>query len=293
MSDIRPDLTIVVINYKVKGLVMKLLDSVRAQVKAVSYETVVVDNGSGDGIYEDLNARFPEVAVVMNADNRGFAAAVNQGVKLARGRHVLLLNPDTELIEDAPSAMVREADANPDVGVVGCRVLNTDRTLQHSVLGFPTLCSQAAIMLKLHHVVPRLPCLKRYFLPDFDYSRTQDADQVIGAAFLMTRAGLDALGGMDERYFIWFEEVDYCRAVREKGMKVRYLATASAVHHGGRSFGQVFAPRKQAMFDASLAKYMRKWRGPAAWIAIELLWLPSMVLAWAVGLLGLKRERYA
>jgi len=287
------DLTIVIVNYKVKELVMKLLDSVYAQVRGISFEVYLIDNASDDWIVVEVAKRFPDVNVIANDRNLGFATACNQGIRRAAGRHVLLLNPDTELIEDAPSAMVREADANPDVGVIGCRVLNADRSLQRSVLGFPTVRSQVAVMLKLHHLAPWLPCLKRYFLPDFDYSRTQDVDQVIGAAFMITRSALDKVGLMDEKYFIWFEEVDYCRSVRDAGLKIRYLSDTSIIHHGGQSFGQLLALPKQRLWNRSLGRYMRKHGGIARWLIVESLMPLSLVLAWIVGILGIKRRRYA
>lgn len=284
--------TIVIVNYKVKPLVLRLLASIRQHVR-IPHEVFVVDNASADGIGEALRQGFPDVRFIGNTDNRGFAAACDQGIRAAAGRHVLLLNPDTELLEDAPAALVRFADAHPDAAVVGCRILNPDRTLQRSVLGFPRLMDQALILLKLHHLLPGLPPLRRYFRPDFDHATAQRVDQVSGACFLMTRAGLDRLGPLDERYFIWFEEVDWCRMAKDARLAVWYVPDVSVIHHGGQSFGQVFAPRRQRMFDRSLAAYMRKHHGPLAAAVVRLLHPAAMLLAWTVGLVGLKRRRYA
>lgn len=288
----RPDVSIVIVNYKVKPFVLRLLSSIRAHVR-IPHEVFVVDNASGDGIADALRRDFPEVRVIANADNRGFAAANNQAMRVAGGRHVLLLNPDTELIEDCVTLLVRFADAHPAAGVVGCRVLNPDRTQQHSVLAFPTLASQVPIMLKLHHVFPQLPSVRRYLRRDFDYGNTQQVDQVIGACFLMTRAALDRIGFLDERYFIWFEEVDYCKMTKDDGLDVWYVTETAIIHHGGQSFAQVFAPRRQRYFDHSLAKYMTKHRGAAAGIAVRALHPLALFLAWIVGVLGVKRSTYA
>ncbi|TAK04668.1 glycosyltransferase family 2 protein [Patescibacteria group bacterium] len=287
-----PDVSLVIVNYKVKPLVMRLLLSIRAHVR-IPHEIFVVDNASGDGIAADLARDFPDVRVIANADNRGFAAANNQAARAAKGRHVLLLNPDTELIEDCVTPLVQFADAHPQTGVVGCRVLNPDRTLQHSVLAFPTLGSQVPIMLKLHHLFPHLPAVRRYLRRDFDYERTQQVDQVIGACFLMTRAALDTIGLLDERYFIWFEEVDYCRMAKNAGLEVWYTPQTQIVHHGGQSFAQVFAPRRQRYFDASLVKYMRKHHGAGASMVVRVLHPLALFLAWIIGLLGIKRSTYA
>lgn len=287
-----PDVSIIIVNYKVKPLVLRLLASTRQHVR-IPHEIFVVDNASGDGIGDELKRDFPEVRFIGNAENRGFAAANNQAIREAKGRHVLLLNPDTELIEDAPSAMVRFADMHPTAAVVGCRVLNTDRTLQHSVLGFPTLRDQSAIMLKVHHVFPRLQVLQRYFRRDFNYELSQHVEQVTGAAFLMTRTGLDRLGPLDERYFIWFEEVDWCKMARDAGLAVWYVPEVALIHHGGQSFAQVFAPRRQRYFDDSLQKYMRKHHGVRAAFVIRALHPAALAIAWIVGMLGMRRKTYA
>ncbi len=287
-----PEVSIVIVNYRVKPLVLRLLASIRAHVR-VPHETLVIDNASGDGLGDELRRSFPEVRFIGNAENRGFAAACNQGIRTASGRHVLLLNPDTELIEDAPAALVRFADAHPQAAVVGCHVLNADRSTQRSVLDFPRPADQAMIMLKLQHVSRSLPFLRRYFRDGFDYAKTQRAEQVIGAAFLMTRVGLDRLGPLDERYFIWFEEVDWCKQAVDAGLEVWYDAETAVIHHGGQSFAQVFAPQRQRFYDASLAAYMRKHHGPFAWALVRLLHPVAMLLAWGIGMLGMKRSTYA
>lgn len=287
-----PDVSIIIVNYKVKPLVLRLLLSIRTYIRS-PHEVFVVDNASGDGIAEDLLRDFPDVRVIANADNKGFAAANNQAIREAKGRHVLLLNPDTELIEDCVTPLVQFADAHPKAGVVGCRVLNPDRSLQPSVLAFPTLGSQVPIMLKLHHLFPTLPAVRRYLRRDFEYKKTQHVDQVIGACFLMTRAALDKIGFLDERYFIWFEEVDYCKMAKDAGLDVWYVTETTIIHHGGQSFAQVFAPHRQRYFDDSLAKYMAKHHGVGAAMVVRALHPLALLIAWVVGILDMKRSTYA
>ncbi len=287
------DVSIVIVNYKVRPLVERLLDSIYAHVRGVNFEVFVVDNASGDGIADAVRGRWPQVRVIANGDNRGFAAACNQGIREAMGRHVLLLNPDTELVEDCVTPLVRFADAHPQAGVVGCRILNPDRTLQPSVFAFPELASQIAVLFKLHHLFPQLPPVRRYFRRDFDYAKEQQADQVLGACFLMTRAALDMIGMLDERYFIWFEEVDYCRMSKNAGLEIWYTPQTQIIHHGGQSFAQVFAPRRQRFYDDSLAKYMRKHHGVAASLVIRTLHPFALALAYLVGMFGMRRKTYA
>jgi GT2 family glycosyltransferase len=287
------DLTIVIVNYKVRDLVRRLLFSIETYVHGISYEVFLVDNASNDGIIEMATQEFPEVQVIANTENLGFAKANNQAIKRSKGRHILLLNPDTELIENTPESLVRFADEHPNAGVVGCKILNPDRTVQKSVLQFPTPLSQALIMLKLHHVLPKVGAIQRYFYDAFDGTKTQVVAQVMGSAFLMTRKALDRFPGLDERYFIWFEEVDYCKTVDDAGMEVWYVAETALVHHGGQSFAQVLAPKKQRFFNTSLAQYMEKHFGRGAWLLIKTLDPFSMALAWGVGVLGLRRKKYA
>ena len=135
--------------------------------------------------------------------------------------------------------------------------------------------------------------MRRYFRRDFDYAREQQADQVLGACFLMTRAAIDRIGMLDERYFMWFEEVDYCRMAKNAGLEVWYTPQAQIIHHGGQSFAQVFAPRRQRFYDDSLAKYMRKHHGVAASLVIRVLHPPALAIAWTVGVLGMRRKKYA
>jgi hypothetical protein len=289
----RVDLTIVIVNYRVRELVRRLLASVFTHTQGVSFEVVFVDNASGDGSVGMVAKEFPQAQIIANNQNLGFAKANNQAIRLARGKHVLLLNPDTGLIENAPAVLFRFAEEHPNAGVVGCRILNPDRTLQKSVLAFPTLCSQALIMLKLHHLFPWIPCLRRYFQKDFDCAKSQMVDQVMGSAFLMTRSALERVGAFDERYFLWFEEVDYCKMARDHGLEVWYDAETSVIHHGGQSFAQLLSLRKQRYFNDSLAKYMRKQMGLGAWIVVRMLSPLSYALAWLVGILKIRRKKYA
>jgi GT2 family glycosyltransferase len=178
--------------------------------------------------------------------------------------------------------------AHPEVGVCGPRLLNSDRTRQESVRRYPTFCSQALVMLKLHHALKNVGSLKRYFWTDFDYSKEQAVDQVMGAAFMIRGDVLEDIGALDEDYFIWFEEVDYCRRANRAGYKVLYTPRAEIVHHGGESFAQAFGPLKQRIYNRSMRIYMRKHHGRWPWFGLLLLHPLSMALAWGVHLLKRK-----
>lgn len=275
-----PDVSIIIVNWNVRDLLRRCLRSVFEYTQGVSYEVFVVDNDSKDDSVEMIRREFPKVDLIDNDENLGFARANNQAISRTVGDYVLLLNPDAELVDDGISNLVAAARKHPEAGVVGGKILNPDRTVQESVRRFPTLCSQALIMLKIHNFFPLIGCLRRYFARDFDPSCEQAVDQVMGSFFLIPRRAIEIVGVLDERFFIWFEEVDYCRRVQRAGMKILYTPEAQIIHHGGESFAQVFALKKQKMFNDSLAKYMRKHRGRAAWAAIQALRPASVFLAW-------------
>ncbi len=285
------DLSIVIVNWKVKDLLRQCLASVYRQ-QGVSFEVFVVDNDSRDGSAEMVREEFPQATLIANDRNLGFAAANNQALRQSRGDFALLLNPDTDCGDGMFAQMVAWMRQNPHAGIMGPRVRNVDGTVQHSVRRLPTLLSQSLIILKLHHVFPRLPALRRYFAADFDYAKAAPVDQVIGAAFLIRRSLLDAVGMLDERYFIWFEEADYCKRAKDAGFQVWYAPVADVVHRGGESFGQVFSPVKQRYFDASLRTYFRIHHGMPSYLILTALHPLAMALAWVVGSLKAKRKKY-
>lgn len=284
------DLSIVILNWKVKDLLRECLASVYRHTKGVSFEVIVVDNDSRDGSAEMVATEFPAAMLIVNNRNVGFAAGNNPGIGAAQGEFIVLLNPDTVLEEDALSAMVADMRAHPKAGIEGPRLLGADGKLQPSVRGLPGLADQAMIMLKLHHALRGAGPLRRYFADDHDYGAAGAVEQVMGAAFMMRRAALEQVGILDERFFIWFEEVDLCARMRDAGWEVRYFPGATVIHRGGESFGKVFGPKKQRYFNASLRAYMRKHRGVSAWLAVSLLHPLSMGLAWLAAGTGMKRK---
>lgn len=281
------ELSVVILNWKVKELLRQCLISVYRETSDVDFEVIVVDNDSRDGSAEMVMKEFPQAKLIVNNRNLGFAAGNNAGIEVATGEFVLLLNPDTELMDNAFGTMVRIMRANSDVAVLGPTLLNADRSLQPSVRRFPTPLSQALVMLKLHHVFPRLKPVMRYFADGFDYLAVAKVDQVMGAAFMVRRSAFERLGLLDERFFIWFEEVDFCKRVVDAGFGVMYTPEACVIHHGGESFGQVFGPKKQRYFNDSLLKYIRKHHGFVPWLGLVFLYPLSLALAWLV--LGIRK----
>lgn len=282
------DISIVTVNWKVADLVGELLGSIAANREGLEIEVFVVDNDSGDDI-EDVIAKFRArsdvpVTLIRNDRNLGFAKANNQAIRRASGRYVALLNPDARLTRGALKRMKEWMDARPDVGIAGPKLLNPDGSLQESVRRFPRLLDQALILLKLHHLWPSAPPLKAYLAKGFDYGKEQDVDQLMGAALFVRRKVFESVGLLDERYFIWFEEVDFCKRAKQSGWGVIYVPSVQVIHHGGASFAKAMTLKKQRYFTSSMAKYFRKHRG--SW-TLAVLALPMLIGLLAAATLSL------
>ncbi|MCX7854846.1 MAG: glycosyltransferase family 2 protein [Anaerolineae bacterium] len=294
-----PDLSVLIVNWNVRDLLRRCLQSILAnsptcklatcklatcKLATCKLEIIVVDNGSTDGSVEMVRAEFPQVHLIANADNRGFTAANNQGLAVARGRYVLLLNPDTEVLGDALATMVSFADAHPDVGVVGPQLLNPDGTVQSSRRRFPTLWTALFESTWLQPYAPRR-LLNRYYVLDRPDDEIQDVDWVTGAALMARREAIEQVGPLDEGFFMYSEELDWCRRFREVGWRVVYLPTARVIHHEGKSSEQVL-PARHIHFQTSKVRYFRKYHGPIAAEALRLAILGNYL--WQIGLEGAK-----
>ena len=212
------DISIVVVSWNVCGLLRRCLQSVElsAAASGLRHEVVVVDNASSDGSVAMVRSEFPEVRLLANEENRGFSAANNQGIAVASGRYLLLLNPDTEVLDDALAGLVGFADANEDVGLVGPMLLNQDGSVQPSMRRFPTI---GTALFESTWLQPYAPSglLDRYCVLDRPDNTVQDVDWVSGAAILARRDAVNQVGPMDEAFFMYSEELDWCRRFREAG----------------------------------------------------------------------------
>ncbi|MCC7357267.1 glycosyltransferase [Candidatus Uhrbacteria bacterium] len=265
------DLRIVIVSWNVSQLLRKCLQLIPQACQGLDWECIIVDNASKDDSVAVAKAVSKEIAqdriqVLEAGENLGFAKACNLGSKDADVRYFLYLNPDTECPIRSLSNLVRTADRNPEAGILGPKLVYPDGTFQESVRRFPTFLDQAGIVLKMVHLFPKLKIFQKYFARDLDQNLEQDVDQVMGACFLVRSELITQKLGFDERYFIWMEEVDFCKVAIQKGWTVRYIPSISVIHHRGKSFEQEFQPRKQKYFTTSLIKYFDKWHpGPQAW----------------------------
>jgi N-acetylglucosaminyl-diphospho-decaprenol L-rhamnosyltransferase len=288
------DLSIVIVSWNVRDLLRQCLRSVglgqsagleqSAILPACRLEVIVVDNASTDGSLEMVRTEFPGVQVIVNSDNQGFPAANNQGIAVAQGRYVFLLNPDTEVVGDALATMVAFADAHPDVGVVGPQLLNPDGSVQPSRRRLPTLTTAFFESTWLQPCAPRR-LLEHYYAHDRPDDAIQDVDWVDGASLMARGDAIKQVGLMDEGFFMYSEELDWCRRFREAGWRVVYLPTARIVHHRGKSSEQAL-PARHINFQTSKVRYFRKYHGRV--VAETLRWFLLCSYAWQVGVEGVK-----
>lgn len=250
-------ISIIIISWNVSSKLRDCLASIRIASKNLEVEVIVVDNASHDGSGDMVEGEFPEVTLIKNSENRGTSRAVNQALEIARGEYVLWLNPDMRLFEDTLVNSVEVAREHPEAGIVGIRLENEVGEIVPHVRKFPKLWDQFWIVTKIAKVFPGL--LDDYLCRDFEYGNEAVVDSIRGSYFLMPATTIAKLGKFDERFFVWFEEVDYCRRAVEAGMTVLYTPRARAVDFVGQSFAQVPVVKRQAMFVKSMVQYFMKW----------------------------------
>ncbi|MEI6529449.1 MAG: glycosyltransferase family 2 protein [Candidatus Falkowbacteria bacterium] len=275
------DLSIVIVSWKVKNKLSANLSALFKSQGDFKYEVFVVDNYSCDGTVEMVSTEFPQVTLIANKENLGFAAANNQALKQTKGKYILLLNPDMQVRPDTLSKMLDWAKNNPQATVSGCKLINERGEIIRHVRRFPKFPDQLAVSLKLPHVFPKI--VDHYLASDFDYSQAAKVDSIRGAFFLINREAYERISAtnvplLDGRYFIWFEEVDFCRAVLRFGGEVWYTPVAECVDYVGASFAQVKRGQAQKYFSDSMIKYFQKWEAPWQTKILKFVWSAIKIL---------------
>lgn len=291
------DLSIIIVSWNVRDYVARCLETIPAGAGGYGYEVIVVDSASTDGTPEMLRERFPWVRLMAQPVNVGFTAGNNIGLRAAGGRFLMLLNPDTDVIGNALARLAAYMEANPDVGAVGPHTLNTDGSTQSSRRRFPTLATAFLESTPLQKIAPRR-VLDRYYVNGPPDDAVLDVDWMQGSALMVRREVYEAVGGLDEGYVMYSEEVDWCKRIKLAGWRVVYVGSAQIVHHGGKSSDQVVA-RRHIHFNTSKLRYFQKFhgRGAAAVLRVFLLgcyaWMMGVEAAkWLLGhKRPLRRER--
>ncbi len=285
------DLSVIILNWNVRDLLDRCLTSIRSD--HYSIEIIVVDNASSDDSVAMVRTKYPQVVVIANTLNRGFTGGNNQGLEVAHGRYLMVLNPDTEMVGAALDRLVTFLDEHSDVGAVGPQLLNPDRSIQSSRRRFPTVLTGFIESTWLQGLTPR-GWLRRFYLDDVSPNQVQDVDWLTGACTVFRREVIDRVGGYDaQAFFMYSEELDLCRRVKQAGWRIVYVPDAQVVHYVGKSSEQAVAAR-HIYFNTSKVHYYRKWHGRAAAELLRMSLLAQFVVQIGVesikGLLGHKRE---
>lgn len=251
-------LSIIIVSWNVKDLLRQCLQSITENKGDIDLEVWVVDNNSQDQTVEMIRQEFPWVNLIANNKNLGFAKANNLAINKAKGEYLLLLNPDTKIFPDTLEKSLTFIKSHPECGALGCKMLYPNGTIQPSIRRFPNLVVIFLILIKIPKIFPNLKIFKQYLAEDFDYNKTQTAEQIMGAFMLIPQSVFNRVGTLDERFFNWFEEVDLCRRIWQAGYKIYYFAEAQIIHYGGQSFSQEKLLKNQWVFFSSAIKYFLK-----------------------------------
>lgn len=267
------------------------IESCLRSLSESGWERIVVDNASRDDSVARARA-VPGTVVLTNAANLGFAAAVNQGIRAARGELLLLLNPD---ISAEPGALdsLRAAVAPDGIAAAGGRLLNSDGSTQVGfvVRRLPTVATGLAEVLLFNRLFPSNPWNRHYRCFDFDYERPAEVEQPAGACLLVKRRAWEELGGFDEGFFpLWFEDVDFCRRLRQRGWKIVYEPRARFGHVGGHSLAALAPGERQLHWYRNLLRYFRKHHGRLAGALFRAAIVVGMLLRIAATALGAQPE---
>ncbi|HEX9094052.1 MAG TPA: glycosyltransferase family 2 protein [Coriobacteriia bacterium] len=276
------DLSIVIVSWNVATLLAACLDSIRTSLDGVDLEIVVVDNASSDGSTGLLRDVYPAVRLIANTTNVGFAAAVNQGARECRGRYLWLLNPDTEITKDSYARLRGALEADPSAGIAGPRLVDRHGKAAMGAGGrFPGAGAILNTSLFTYRLLPRARWARGMWLSR-DESVTRRIDWVSGAAMLVRRDAFDALGGLDQRFFLLCEDMDFCRRALDAGWTTWYVPETTVLHHEGASMEQQDDDSLLAR-QASLVSYLEARHRPAvaAWLSapLRVSYLVRMVVA--------------
>jgi len=291
MPNNKPTISIIIVSWNVRDLLRRCLQSIYDQTKT-SFEIFVVDNASSDGSADMVAAEFEDVKLIRNRKNRGFAAANNQAVKLARGDYIIFLNDDTEILDSALDKMAAYLKDNKSTGIAGARLLNADKTIQvGTARTFPSFKVLSTMLLGFHSFLMKKDWLQKYYMLGNDFDKTQSVDQVMGASLMTRRSIIQRLGSFDEKFWIWFEEVDLCKRVKNAGYDIAVIAPAEIIHHKGKSFVQQIKLKKFWHLSKSLLHYSWKHFPPYQPILLALMWPLGALVALAVQITGLKSRQ--
>lgn len=285
------DVSVIIVTYNSRDVIRACLDSLAAPA-TLQMEVIVVDNASSDGTPDLVAQAYPAVRLIAGRENLGYSKGVNVGIRAASGRYLLVLNPDTVVRSGAVQKLVDFMERTPDAGIVAPKLVFQDGTVQLSCRRFYTLTVLLLRRTPLGKLFPRAKPLRDHLMLDFDHGTTRPVDWVIGAAMMVRRHAVETVGLMDERFFLYFEDVDWCYRMAQKGLKVYYIAEAVVEHGYQRESAQAVMNRSFVAHLVSLFRYYEKWNAVFYFfkryreVAKTLLFLVLDVIAFNAAFLG-------
>jgi GT2 family glycosyltransferase len=278
------DLSIIIVSYNVRDLLKRCLNSIFDFQKELSFEVTVIDNHSEDESTQMLKRDFPGINLIENHQNLGFSAACNQGMRQSRGRYFFLLNPDTELTSAGINGMIRFMDSHLEVGICGPRMVDSDGDIQFSARSFPSyLTAISSRQSLLNRLFPDNPWSCKYLLKDLNRNQVEEVDWVSGSALLTRREVVEKIGFLDERFFMYVEDVDFCYRAKQAGFSIRYFPQCLVIHHHGKSTRR----RKSRMLTEhhrSMYLFYKKHHHPTFLLAAMVffgIWIRLGLCLWA------------
>lgn len=277
--------SVVIVSYNTKNLLENCLRSLKKATEQNDNVVVwVVDNDSGDGSTQMVRKKFPWVNLIVNKENLGFATANNQAIRKLRGEYIFLLNPDTVVQERSIREMILYMEKNPDVGILGPKLLNYDGSIQREMSPFPRILDSILILLRLHRIKP----FRNIVYPNYNYNIAREAEHLMGSALLISKKVFESVGVFDEDFFLWFEETDLQKRTIDAGWKIVYYPKAVIKHFGAQSSKQLNPFRKQTIWNRSLWVYFKKHHS----IFKSLVLIPFMALSYIPALLVYFGKRF-
>jgi hypothetical protein len=233
------DVSVIIVNWNTRDILRNCLLSIYEQTNEIDFEVIVVDNASTDGSVEMVKRDFPHSSLIENVGNRGFAAANNQGLKIAKGPYILLLNSDTVVLDGAIQKTVAFAKQHPEAAVIGCKVLNPDRSLQPTCFMFPSLLNMFLSSTYMYKLFPKSKFFGREQMTWWNRNDVREVDVVTGCFMLVKKKAIEQVGMMDEQFFMYAEETDWCYRLKKAGWKLLFTPDAQIIHFGGQSSKQI------------------------------------------------------
>jgi len=256
------DLSVIIVNWNTRDLLVRCLDSIAQAAQGMKAEVFVVDNGSSDGSGRTVREKFSEVILIENKANLGFAGANNQALRQSKGNYLLLLNPDTQVKGGAIQELISLMDAHLDAGITGMQLLNSDGSKQNSIANFPSLATELLNKSLLRWLFP-----EKFPGKGNDYPEPIEVDSVIGACMMVRREALDQVGLLDEDYFLFLEETDWCYRMKRAGWKIYHVPQAEVYHFQGKS-AEKEKKRARVEYFRSRYHFFKKNKGNLQWLIL-------------------------